>query len=79
MLRPTVSPLSKAQNRHHCLSIWKFTVIYTRYISLGQIDTERSFIEPKQEQTLGLLNTPQVFNNRQTPSDGRSSPLSNRD
>jgi len=43
------------------------------------MDTESSFIELKQEQTLGLLNTPQVLNNRQTPSDDGSSLLSNRD
>lgn len=65
--------------RHHCLGIWKFSVTYARHISQEQIDTECSFIELKQGQTLGLLNTPQVFNNRQTPSDGRSSLLSNRD
>lgn len=79
------SPLDKVQKtvhlslRHHCLGIWKFTGTYARHISHRQIDTERAFIELKQGQTLGLLNTPQVFNNRQTPSDGRSSLLSNRD
>ena len=65
--------------RHHCMSMWQFTVSYVTHTSHGQIDMECSFIELKQEQTLGLLNTPQVFNNRQTPSDSRSSLLSNTD
>lgn len=72
--KKVLSPL-----RHHRLSMWQFTVSYARHISRGQIDMECSFIELKQEQTLGLLNTPQVFNNRQTPSDSRSSLLSNTD
>lgn len=59
--------------------MWQFIASYVRHISHGQIDTEYSFIELKQEQTLGLLNTPRVLNNHQTPSDDRSSLLSNRD
>lgn len=59
--------------------MWQFTVSYAKQISQAQIDTECFFIELKQEQTLGLLNTPQELNNRQTPSDDRSSLLSNRD
>ena len=69
----------RKQNKKKKLLSLKILLQVICAISHWKIDMEGFFIELKQEQTLGLLDTPQVLNNRQTPSDDGGSLLSNRD